>query len=78
MSLVPARRSRAGASDSDGGVGDGVSIDISLSELGEYSPHILKSHKSIPVAAPSKMGKRSRSANSQGEMRLLQGFKLSC
>ena len=28
QSLVPARRSRAGASDSDGGVGDGVSIDI--------------------------------------------------
>ena len=26
--LVPARRSRAGASDSDGGVDDGVSLDI--------------------------------------------------
>ena len=51
---------------------------ISLSELGEYSPHILKSHRFVSAAAPSIMGKRHRSANSQGEMRLLQGFKLSC
>ena len=40
--------------------------------------HAFQSAHHFAAAAPSIMGKRHRSANSQGEMRLLQGFKLSC
>ena len=51
---------------------------ISLSELGCYSTNISKSPKSREPAWDCLMGKRRRSANSQGTMRLLQSLNLSC
>ena len=51
---------------------------ISLSELGTYASHILKSHKSREPAWDCMVGKRCRSANSQSKMRLIQSSELSC